>query len=189
MRTLRAIDFQKFTASAGKPDKIKRKGDRLSIPMFSDFFSSVTDNVMCTNTMYGNLQKEAESALSVYSEKEAVSLTVYESSAADDGIKESIVIGFRKYIMQSIRRAVNSFKMHLITFTSLCAIGVLIEYLLYGAFPDFLPLWLNNVLDIVAWVFVWQFAAYMAFEFIKEIKNIRRLRQIFDAEFVFRHWE
>ena len=190
MRTSRSIDFHKFTrGGTRKPDSAKHKGNRLSIPLFSAFFSSVTDNVMCTNAMYGNLYKEIESTLSVYSEKESVSLTVYESSSSGEDVKESIVVGFRKYITQCVDRAKNSFKMHLFTFTALCVIGVLIEFLLYGAFPDFLPLWLQNVLDIVAWVFVWQFAAYMTFEFVKEIKAIRRLRQILNADFIFRHWE
>ena len=190
MRTSRSIDFHKFTpGGTRRPGNIRYQGNRMSIPLFSDFFSSVTDNVMCTNAMYGNLYKEIESTLSVYSEKEPVSLTVYESSSSGEDLKESIVVGFRKYITQCVDRAKSSFKMHLITFTALCVIGVLIEFLLYGAFPDFLPLWLQNVLDIVAWVFVWQFAAYMAFEFVKEIKTISRLRQIQQAEFIFRHWE
>ncbi len=189
MRTSRSIEFYKYTDSSGKVKKAKHRGNRLSIPMFSEFFSSVTDNIMCTNTMYSNLQKEIGSALSVYSEKEPVSLTIYESSSSSEETKESILIGFKKNITQCIYRAKITFKMHLITFSALCAIGILTEFLLYGAFPDSLPLWLQNVLDIVAWVFVWQFAAYMAFEFIKEIKVIRRLKQIQQAEFIFRHWE
>ena len=189
MRTSRTIDFGKNTGSPGKAETIKYRGDRLSIPMFSDFFSPVSGNIMCTNTMYGNLQKEIENTLSVYPENKPVSFTVYESSSSGEDVRESIVIGFKKYIFQSILRAKRSFKWHLITFTAMCAIGVLIEFLLYGAFPEFLPLWLQNVLDIIAWVFVWQFAAYMAFEFFKEIKAIRRLRQIHQATFLFRHWE
>ena len=69
MRTSRSIDFHKFSGSSGKVNNTKHRRSKLSVPMYSDFFSSVTDNVMCTNTMYGSLQKGIESTLSVYSEK------------------------------------------------------------------------------------------------------------------------
>ena len=189
MRTSRTINFHNYTDPSGKIKDPKRKDGKLSVPMYSGFFSSVTDNVMCTNAMYGNLQKEIESTLYLYPEKEDVLLTVYESSAANDDTKESIVVGFRKYVAMCLDRAKSSLKLHLIVFTALCVIGVLIEFFMYGAFPDLLPVWVQNVLDIVAWVFVWQFAAYMAFEFLKEIKVIQRLDQILHISFVFRHWE
>lgn len=189
MRTSRTIDFHKYTDSSAKVKNPKRKEGKLSVPMYSGFFSSVTDNVMCTNAMYGNLYKEIESTLYLYSEKEDVLLTVYESSLSNDDTKESIVVGFRNYVAKCLDRAKSALRLHLIMFTALCAIGVLIEFFMYGIFPDLLPLWLQNVLDIVAWVFVWQFAAYMAFEFLKEIKGIQRLGQMLHISFVFRHWE
>ena len=188
MRTSRTIDFSK-SDEPKKKKSMRHPGGKLSIPMFSGFFSALTDNVMCTETMYGSLQTEIEGTLSVYSEKEPVLLTVYESSSSSEETKESVLIGFKKHIVQCLNRAKNTFKLHLITFAALCAIGVVLEFLLYGAFPGALPLWVQNVLDIVAWVFVWQFAAYMAFEFIKEIRTIRRLDQILHIEYIFRHWE
>ena len=167
----------------------KQKEDRLSVPMYSDFFSSLTDNVMCSNNMYDSLQKEIESTLSVYSEKKSVTLAVYESSSSSADTKESVVIGFRKYIAQCLDRAKASLKMHLLTFTFLAAVAVGIEYLVYGVYSDYLAIWVQNSLNIVAWVFGWQFAVYMTFEFFKEIKAIRRLDQILNIEFVFNHWE
>ena len=187
MRTSRTINFQEF-GSFVKAKRTKHQG-RISVPMYSDFFSSLNDMVMCTNTTFRNLHKEIESTLSTYSEKESVLITVYESSSCSDNTKESVLIGFRKYITQCLARAKATFQLHLIMFTALAVVGVLLEYLLYGAFPGLLPTWVLNVVDIVAWVFVWQFAAYMAFEFVKEIRTIRRFDQILHLEYTFRHWE
>ena len=58
MRTSRAINFRKLTASPDKAADAKHRGGKLSVPMYSAFFSSVTDVVMCTNTMYGSLQRD-----------------------------------------------------------------------------------------------------------------------------------
>ena len=74
-------------------------------------------------------------------------------------------------------------------FLSLFIIGVLIEFLLYETFADMIVEWIVNTLDIFAWVFIWQFAEYLAFDFAKEIKNVNRLKQILRIEYVFKRWE
>ena len=187
MRISRTVNFQNIY-SFGKKKRVNRQG-QISVPMYSDFFSSLRDTVMCTNTTFSNLHREIDSTLSTYSEKASVVITVYESSSCSDDTKESVLVGFRKYIARCLARARASFRLHLIMFTALAAVGVLLEFLLYGAFPELLPTWALNVVDIVAWVFVWQFAAYMAFEFVKEIKTIRRFDQILHLKYTLRHWE
>ena len=189
MRVSRTIDFHNNSGVAAKAKNIKRRNGKVSVSMYSDFFSSLDDKVMCTNAMFGNLQKEIESTILPYSEKEPISLTVYESSACSDDTKESVVIGFKKYITQCLERARITFQRHMIVFSLLCAVSLLLEFLLYEVFPGLLHVWIQNVLDIVAWVFEWQFAAYMAFESVKEIKAIRRFDQILQIEYIFRHWE
>lgn len=189
MRTSRTIDFHNDPGSAVKAKNIKRKNGRVSVSMYSDFFSSLSDKVMCTNAMFGKLQKEIESTVLPYSEKEPVSLTVYEAADCGDDTKESVLVGFRKYVTQCLALKKTTLKKHIILFSLLCAFGVLMEFLAFGAFADLLPEWVQCVLDIVAGVFVWQFAAYMAFEFVREIKTVRRFDQILHIEYTFRHWE
>lgn len=110
-------------------------------------------------------------------------------ATADHTACSIALIGFKKYVSNMKRRAAGRLKVHLITFAVAFLFGVLLEYLLYGAFPGVLPAWVRAVLDIVACVCVWQFAAYMAFEFAGEVKKLRRFDQIHNAEYSFQHWE
>lgn len=168
----------------------KEKGSVQKTAMYSGFFSSLTDNVMCTNSMYDLLMREIESSLTLFSADAKIELTVYESSeTADETVRRSVLVGFGKYLDKLIKRARSRLQIHFITFFATFLAGVLLEYLLYGCFPGVLPEWISNVLDIVAWVFVWQFAAYITFEFAKELSDLKRLKQIGDIRFSFRHWE
>ena len=163
---------------------------RLVVPVYSGFFSSLTENVMCTNVMFDSLKKEIDASVMPYSAGEDILLTVYESSEkATEDVRESVIVGFRRYLAACRQRAESALKKHLFVFFVMFLAGVLIEFFLYGAFPDLLPLWIANSLDIVAWVFIWQFAAYLAFEFVSEIRQIRRISQLIRIEYVFRHWE
>ena len=192
MRTSRTVIFSRI-----KDDSIAAAGtakrdaqNRLVVPVYSAFFSSLTDNVMCTNAMFDALKKEIDASVSPYSVKERIVLTVYESSAASaPDVRESVLIGFRRYVGAYLQKKKATLKMRLITFTGLFLLGVLLEFLIYEVFPGILPLWIANTLDIIAWVFVWQFAAYMVFEFAKERKGIKRLSQILQTEYRFKHWE
>ncbi len=188
MRISRTVDFRSSESSA-KAKKVKRKGGKISASMYSAFFSSLNDTVMCTNAMFGDLQKEIESTILPYSEKEPIALTVYEAATCSNDTKESVLIGFNKYISQRLANAKWIFKKHIITFSALCAVSAVLEFLIYAALPGILPLWIRNMCDIVCWVFVWQFAAFMAFEFAKELRAIRRFNQILNIEYSFRHWE
>ena len=190
MRTSRTVTLNALSGGVPTYNAKRDKAGNLVVPLYSGFFSSLTDNVMCTNTMFDGLYREITSSVSLYPLKESILLNVYESSqTANDDVRESVLVGFRKYIMQFRQKAITGFRTHLVLFSLLFVIGVLMELLMYGVFPGVLPLWIENTLDIVAWVFVWQFAAYMAFEFAKEIKAIRRFNQILNIQFVFRHWE
>lgn len=191
MRTFKTITFNKPKDNIAAIGAAKRDAqNRLVVSVYSGFFSSLTDNVMCTNVMFDTLKREIDASISPYSVKENIVLNVYESSAAPaPDAWESTLVGFQKYITVYRERKKATLKAHLTTFTLLFLCGVLIEFLIYGAFPQALPLWIANTLDIIAWVFVWQFAAYMAFEFAKERKGIQRLSQILQIEYQFKHWE
>ena len=192
-KTSRTIDFSRFSdaSATGMTDAVRRdRQGRVIVPLYSDFFSSLSENVMCSNAMFNRLKDEIEDSLCVYPTNEQILLSVYVSSAsADDSTRESVLVGFKKYIMQYLKRNVSALKRSFVTFLSLALFGILIEFLNYNVFSDALPAWVCNLIDVSATVLIWQFVAYLAFEFSKERRNIQRLRQILQIEYVFRHWE
>ena len=193
MRTSRTIDFKKIfdKKEVSMVTTTKRDKDgRIIVPLYSDFFSSLTDNVMCTNAMFQSLHDEINVSISPYNRKEQIVLDIYESSETEsESVRESVLVAFRKYIFHYIKMARTELIKRTILFLTVALVGAAAEFLLYGLFPDTVVLWLNTVIDIVAWSFVWQFSSYMAFEFIGEIKNINRLKQILFIEYKFIHWE
>lgn len=176
------------TVSAGT--YVKRADGKVRISMYSEFFSRMTDMLMCTNNMYDALNLEIQSALSTCSTREDVVLTILENSSMNDPEScESIIVGFRHYISKYREKAIHDLKVHFASFFALFAIGIFMEYLLYGAQWVNLPAWISASLDIVAWVLVWQFSAFIVFELFDEIKKIKRYAQINKAEYKFKHWE
>lgn len=163
--------------------------NKLVVPVYSGFFSSLENNVMCTNAAYDELRDEIDASIQPYSTKKDIVLAVYESSDADSDVRESVLMGFERYIAHYKKRESFELKLHFSLFLSLFIIGVLIEFLLYETFADMIVDWIVNTLDIFAWVFIWQFAEYLAFDFAKEIKNVNRLKQILRIEYVFKRWE
>ena len=193
MRTLRTVRFRKSTpeiyAIGGTPEK-RDAQNRLIVPVYSGFFTALKDNMMQTNVMFDSLKQEIEASVSPYPVDEKIVLSVYESSEqCDDDTREGAIIGFKKYIYGCMRRASKVCGAHFYTFLTACLIGILIELCLYAWFPNFLPEWIGNMLEIIAWVFVWQFVGYLFFEFANERKTVRRLDQILHIEYVFHHWE
>lgn len=192
-RTSKTLDFSRLFGSftASTTDSVRRDAQgRLIVPLYSSFFSSITKNVMCSNVMFQAFMEEIKASLSVYSTEERVLLTVYESSdSADDDTRESVLVGFKKYAAQYLKRKSALLNRSFLSFMLLALFGVLIEYLTYNVFPGVLSEWICNLIDISATVLIWQFVAYMAFDFSQSLKSIRRLRQILQIEYVFRHWE
>ena len=193
MRNARTVDFSHVSrggrSNADQACKLDEEG-RLVVSLYSDFFSSLTDNVMCTNAMFENLKKEIEGSVALYAAKSRIALTVYESSkTADDDVREIVMAGFKKYIAQYKARAYSTLKWNTLTFLAIAVIGILLEYFLYQLFPDVFPVWISNLLDIAATVMIWEFVAFIAFEFSREVAGIRRLNQILDVKYTFRHWE
>lgn len=188
MRTSRTVELN-------ESDEIvigRRKSNRgpQKVAIYSDFFSRLSDNVMYTNYMFDKLLTEVKGSLALYSTKDDITLTVFESSAEqDESIQESAIIGFRKYV--SDLKAVEKTRMlnHFFFFFGFCLVGVILAYLRFEVLQDILPVWVDSLLDITVCVIVWQFVAYLAFEFKNELRNIRRLDQIAKIQFTFRHWE
>lgn len=192
-RTSRTIDFSRLSDVfiASTTDSVKRDDQgRLVVPLYSKFFSSLSENVMCSNAMLHEFLEEIEASLCVYSTNEKVILTVYESSdSADESTLESVLVGFKKYVVQYLKMKTARLKRGFVSFLLLALFGVLVEYLDYIVFPGLLPEWVCKLIDISGTVLIWQFVAYLAFDFSQERKIIRRFRQILQIEYVFRHWE
>ena len=136
MHFSRIAKWKSLTENAGVNTGVAVKRDergRLVVPVYSGFFSSLTDNVMCTNAMFEMLKKEVDSSVAPYSPKEEIVLTVFESSSgSDEDVKESVLVGFRRYITFYRKKAVSELRTHLLLFTLMFAVGVLMEFLLYG---------------------------------------------------------
>lgn len=192
-RISRTIHFSRLSENtvASTVDSQRRdKLGRLIVPLYSRFFSTLSDNVMYSNAAFHALYEEIEASLCVYSINEQIVLTVYESSASSDGsMRETVLIGFKKYIHQYLKRKTAMLKHSFFTFLSFALLAILIEYLNYTVFSNALSEWVCNLIDVSATVLIWQFVAYLAFEFSQEKKAIRRLKQISQMEYVFRHWE
>lgn len=193
MRNARTVNFSRLFGKTGASTgrAFRRDGEgRLVVPLYSKLFSSLTENVMCTNAMFESFKEEIEDSIALYPAKERISLMIYESSeAADDSVREIVLIGFKKYITQYKEKSVAQLKLNALTFLGIAVIGILLEYFLYSVFPDAFSEWIYSLLDITATVLIWEFVAFLAFEFTKEVAAIRRLSQILDIKFIFRHWE
>ena len=193
MRTLRTVRFRKpapeIIAIGGTPEK-RDAQNRLIVPVYSEFFTALKDNMMQTNAMFDSLKQEIEASVSPYPVDEKIVLSVYGSSEqCGDDMREGAIIGFRKYIYGCMRRTSKACSAHFFSFLTAFLTGVLIELCLYCWFPNALPTWIGNTLEIIAWAFVWQFAVYVAFEYRSERNEIRRLEQILRIEYMFRHDE
>ena len=174
-----------------EPAESRRKhGGRAVVSMYSDFFSRVTGNMMVTANMYELLNTEIQSVIYSYSVKENILLRVYENSpSATELNMEGILVGFHRFLAANRKKAEHDLKVRFFGAFLAFVIGILMEYLLYGVSGLILPEWIRASLDIIAWVLVWQFAAYVAFDMVSEIRKIRRLAQIERIEYEFRHWE
>lgn len=164
-RTSKTVDFSRllgaFTAST--TDSVRRDAQgRLIVPLYSRFFSSISDNVMCSNIMLKEFMEEIEASLSVYSANEQVLLTVYESSdSADENTRESVLVSFKKYAAQYLKRKTALLNRSFLSFLLLALFGILIEFLNYNVFAGILSEWVCNLIDISATVLIWQFVAYL----------------------------
>ncbi len=140
--------------------------------------------------MYSTLHSEIDASVYPYGTNVPILLSVYESSSVSDkSVFESALIGFGKYITRLKKNALSELTKQLFSFSSLAVLGIILEYLYNNVFEDILPVWINALFEIVAWVFVWEFAEFMAFRLPGKIKNIRRLSQILHTEYEFHHWE
>ncbi len=50
--------------SKRKNDTVQDKSKKITVPLYSEFFSSFTENIVCTNAMYPTLHSEID--VSVY---------------------------------------------------------------------------------------------------------------------------
>ena len=167
----------------------KDKCGRIIVPLYSQFFSSLTNDMLYTNNMFEDLKREITMSISAYSPKEKIHLSIYESSKVDDDIRESALIGFKRYISIYYKKMIAFTQKYLFSFLILAFVGIISIYLVHNVFSNLLSEWIRYLLDIISTVFVWEFVSYLAFEFPKSISDIARLKQILQIEYTFRHWE
>lgn len=166
------------------------KGENTVVPMYSDFFSRANGNMMVTANMYEMLHKEIQSVVATYPAKEKILLNVYvDSKSVTELDMEGLAIGFRRYITANRKRATYMLKRHFISTFVLFVVGTAMKYLFLVSGWISLDALTESLIDIVAELLIWQFAAFAAIDLVGEIRKIRRLAQIETIEFSFKHWE
>lgn len=168
----------------------RAKDGRVHIAMHSNIFSEVKHNLIASNSMYADLLNDIQASVEPYSTKEKITIDLYETEKTDEFTKDSVIVGFRKYVngcLYSLR------KQHLFRFSlfgSFLLIGILIEFILYGVIGyGNMSDWVFKSIEVLGTLFIWQFGGYLAFEFLGEMKNIYRYKQALEIEFNVRQWD
>lgn len=174
-----------------KNHQIKRdENGKIHVAVFSKVFSEANEHLLTSNSMYANLLADVKPCFEPYPTKENIVLEVYETKESDDFVRESVVIGFRRYVSGCLKSLCDELRNRIILFSSFLLIGVFVEILIFGILPEnAMPEWLSQTLHIFASLFIWQFGGYVAFEFLGESKKISRFKQIQKADIAFKHWD
>lgn len=194
MAIIRRISRRKKTVDSNYEllFKATRKLDdqgRNHVALYSEFFSNLSGRVMCTNAAYADLKNEINASIEFCDPKEKIVLDIFEPSASSEFDREAAIIGYRRYITACYRGYLRMYSSHLFLFLMFLLIGVLMLFLMYGTKLFAMPVWAEKVYDSAASVFIWQFIAYMAFEWSGERKQLQRLDQMRNLEFEFKLWE
>lgn len=174
--------------SAFRMDAVRGADGRVHLGMFTDFFSAAHGRVMRSNNEYNNLRNEVEACIGEFNTVDPITIDVFESRESDEFDRETSIIGFKKYIGANYFAYKKQCMSRLILFSTFLILGILAIVLLYTHGTE-LKDWIFYCVETIATVFLWQFAGYAAFELNGEIRQMRRYRQLTDAEFAFKKWE
>ena len=125
-----------------KNDTAKDKSKKITVPLYSDFFSSFTENIICTNAMYSTLHSEIDASVYPYGTNVPILLSVYESSSVSDksvfesalSVSENISPSSKR--MHSLNLQSNSFHslpwLYSVSFWNICITMCLKIYCPFG---------------------------------------------------------
>lgn len=176
------------TISTYRMDAVRGKDGRAHLGLYTDFFDTGRGRIMRTNNEYLSFRNEVESTISNQNTIDPITIDVFELTESDEFDRETSIIGFKKFMGVCYHSYKGKYLARLTLFSFFLVIGLAMIFLLHTVGKG-LPEWLFYCLETVATVFVWQFAGYVAFELLGEIRQLRRFRQIADVEFTFKKWE
>jgi len=172
----------------GIPVYAKSKNGVVNVAMFSDFFSSISDDMFCTNSMYSDFKDAILSTVDVYNTKDVITLDIYEKNESSEYTRELLQIGFRKYAHALYLKARQELIDELTTVSIFVVVGVLLIIIAYGLGP-FIPTWALYLISNIGTVLLWQFVGYWAFEYADQKHTMDRFKQIENIKYEFKKWE
>lgn len=168
---------------------IRDKEGNVHTAIYSELFMNTKGIGMITNSSYARLYDDISSSLAVFDSNDSVVIDVFEPGESDDFDRDSIIIGFRRYINALYLGSKKEHNNRVVLFTASLIIGALLGYFLHNGLEAVISSWAYEILNIFSTVLIWEFAGYVAFQMNNEVKNLKRLRQICKADFEFRKWE
>jgi len=166
----------------------KKKEGNVRVAMFSDFFSDVSDDMFCTNSMYADFKDSIISSIDVYSTKDEITLDIYESKESDEEKRDLLRIGFNKYINACYQKIRQESMNELMQVSVFAVVGILLIILAFGLKP-IVPEWVMYCISNFGTVLIWQFVGYWAFEYSGQKRAWDRLKQIEAISYQFQKWE
>lgn len=188
----RTRDFFKVKLSE---ERMAKKGEeqepdnRAHVSMFSEFFSDASEVPMYTNGMFEGLKNDIMSSIELNRTREPITMMIYEAKQSDELTREFALVGFKKYISLCVKKKSNYVINQIVVFSMFLVLGVLCIYFSNVLNPGVIRPWIANCLNNVGCVFLWNFVGYFAFQFNGDKRELQRLKQIRDMDFVFRRWE
>jgi len=162
--------------------------ETVSVAMFSDFFCGMSDNMFCTNSMYSDFKDSVIASIEVYSPKEEILLSIYESSESEEDKRDMLLIGFNKYIRAYYQKLRREYLTEIFQVSFFFVVGfllIILGYSLEGTIPN----WFMYCITNFGTVLIWQFVGYWAFEYAGQKRTLDRLEQIENLRYDFRKWE
>jgi len=182
-------NFSLFIKNKNKKNKhySKNKGP-VTVPMFSDFFSSTSNDMFVTNAMYSSFKESILSTIDIYHPKSDITISVFEEKQSDEEKREIVEIGFKKYIEACYLKAWREWLNGLITVSIFAIVGILVIILGFGL-KKLTPEWVFHLITNLGTVLLWQFVGYWAFEYAGQKRELDRLKQVENIKFIFKRWE
>lgn len=161
---------------------------KIQVAIHSTIFSDIGENLLASNSMFSNLLEDIKPCVEPYSANENIVLQVYETKPSNELSRTTAIVGFKRYVNGCYNSLRKQHLYRLFLFGGFLLIGLLIEFLLYFVIkednPD-LPRWIFKSIEVLASLFIWQFGGYIAFEFLGELKTMKRYKQIANIDFEF----
>ena len=187
--------YKDFFSIAKSPEAVFRSSKhrsadgRIHVPLYSDVFSNLKDNTLCTNAMYASLKSDIENSISMFRTDEKLTVNVFVSDSPSDFNCQRAILGFRRYMKAChfgyFRENLSNFMLFLIFLIA----GLVLQYLLHVVhiFAD--REFLRSLTDTLSGIFIWQFIGFVAFQLIGVVRTLKRMKQIENIEFSFKEWE